>query len=97
LTALADPRPLLMLLPALAVVLRLSLHWVVETGRAHVSEREGAQALPVGGAWLVPLRDVLSFGVWAASFATRQVTWRQQTMRVRRDGVLHEGEEAISA
>jgi ceramide glucosyltransferase len=97
LTALADPRPLVMLLPALAVLLRVSLHWVVDAGRSASAEAAGARTAPIGGGWLVPFRDVLSFGVWMASFATRQVTWRQQRMYVRRDGVLHEGKEAISA
>jgi hypothetical protein len=36
----------------------------------------------------MPLRDVLSFVVWTASFASRRVTWRSQALRVHADGVL---------
>ncbi|MEP6968182.1 MAG: bacteriohopanetetrol glucosamine biosynthesis glycosyltransferase HpnI [Pseudomonadota bacterium] len=44
-----------------------------------------------GGAgpwWLIPLRDVLSFGVFLASFAGRSVTWQGRRFAVGRDGVL---------
>jgi hypothetical protein len=36
----------------------------------------------------MPIRDFLSFAVWAGSFASRRVTWRSQALRVHADGVL---------
>ena len=36
--------------------------------------------------WLVPLRDVVGFGVWAASYLGRDVVWRDDAFVVRRDG-----------
>ncbi len=90
-------RWVLALLPV-AVLCRLVLHWVVRRGL--VVARQQVPAMPRGGrgtAWLVPLRDILSFGVWAISFANRRVTWRQQAMQVRADGVLHGSEEAMPA
>jgi ceramide glucosyltransferase len=76
-------------LPALAILLRVALHYVlrdrpnpdVETG----PERYGYTRWAL---WLVPIRDFLSFAVWAASFASRRVTWRSQALRVHSDGVL---------
>jgi len=38
--------------------------------------------------WLGPLRDVLSFAVFAASFFVRAVNWRGKRYRVRADGTL---------
>ncbi len=45
-------------------------------------------AAPRGASWLLPFRDVLSFGIWAASFIGRRVTWRGQRFSVRQDGSL---------
>jgi len=39
-------------------------------------------------AWLVGLRDLLSIGVWLASFCGRRVTWRGQAFQIGRDGHL---------
>jgi ceramide glucosyltransferase len=38
--------------------------------------------------WLVPLRDLLTFGVWAASFAGDEIQWRGAHFRVLPDGKL---------
>jgi ceramide glucosyltransferase len=38
--------------------------------------------------WLVPVRDVLSFGLVIASFCGKTVRWRGQDFRVARDGSL---------
>jgi len=35
---------------------------------------------------LLPLRDVLSLGLWAWSFVTRSVYWREDLYRITRDG-----------
>jgi ceramide glucosyltransferase len=38
--------------------------------------------------WLVPLRDLLSFGVFVASFLGNQVAWRNRNFRIAADGRL---------
>src|SRR5712671_1399295 len=43
-------------------------------------------ALPIGGLWLLPLRDVLSFAVFIGSFCGRSVLWRDQLFRVEPGG-----------
>ena len=45
-----------------------------------------ALALPTGGLWLLPLRDVLSFAVFVGSFCGRSVLWRDQPFRVEPGG-----------
>jgi ceramide glucosyltransferase len=45
-----------------------------------------ALALPTGGLWLLPLRDVLSFAVFLGSFCGRSVLWRDQPFRVEPGG-----------
>jgi len=47
-----------------------------------------ALRLPPTPLWLVPLRDVLSFAVFMASFFTRTVAWRDSTFRIGRNGRL---------
>ena len=39
-------------------------------------------------AWLVPLRDLLGFAVWATSFLSRDVRWRGTTFSTNRDGSM---------
>jgi hypothetical protein len=34
----------------------------------------------------LPLRDLLSLGLWVWGFATRRVYWREDLYRVTRDG-----------
>ena len=41
--------------------------------------------------WLLPLRDLLSFGVWLIGYASRNVTWRGRRLRVLRNGLLSGG------
>ncbi len=38
--------------------------------------------------WMIPARDILSFGVFIASFAVNTVGWQGRRFRVGRDGVL---------
>jgi ceramide glucosyltransferase len=47
-----------------------------------------ALGLPPAELWLVPLRDLLSFGVFVASFLGNQVAWRNRTFRIAADGRL---------
>ncbi len=47
--------------------------------------------------WLLPLRDVLSPGVWLAGYAGRNVTWRGRRLRVTRGGILQVEPDARAA
>jgi ceramide glucosyltransferase len=49
---------------------------------------DAATGAPVGRWWLIPARDVLSFGVFVASFTVNTVGWQGGRFRVGRDGVL---------
>ncbi|RAI36505.1 bacteriohopanetetrol glucosamine biosynthesis glycosyltransferase HpnI, partial [Rhodoplanes roseus] len=49
-----------------------------------------AFALPVPALPLVPLRDLLTFAVFVASFLGRGVTWKDQDYRMRADGTFTE-------
>ena len=50
--------------------------------------RSLGQPLPWFDAWLVPIRDVVSFVVGILSFLGRTVRWNDEAFRVRRDGRL---------
>ena len=67
-------------LGALAVALLGRFAMVRATDRAL-----GLEASPL---WLVPLRDLLSFGVFLASYFTRTVAWRDRKFHVDRQGQL---------
>ena len=41
-----------------------------------------------GSLWLLPIRDLLSFGLWFATFFSRSVDWRGTRLDVARDGRL---------
>jgi ceramide glucosyltransferase len=76
-------------LPALAILLRVALHYVLrDRPNADVEPGPPQYGYDRWSLWLVPVRDLLSFAVWAASFASRRVTWRSQALRVHSDGVL---------
>jgi ceramide glucosyltransferase len=51
----------------------------------------GAKSGPI---WLLPVRDVISFGIFLASFLGKSVDWRGTGFDVASDGVLseHKGE-----
>lgn len=59
---------------ALTVLLRMTLHFV-----ARRRLRLPGPAKP----WLVPLRDLLCFGVWLASFGGSTVLWREHRFSVQ--------------
>ena len=55
----------------------------------HVNARRpGAAASLI----LVPIRDLLHFGLWIWSFATRHVQWRNVHYQVSRDGAVQSRE-----
>jgi len=50
-----------------------------------------ALRLPATPLWLMPVRDLLSFAVFVASFFSRTVAWRDRTFRIGPDGQLIPG------
>jgi ceramide glucosyltransferase len=87
-----------LILPALAVLLRVALHYVVAQPAVWDPDRVGiGEARPWYLVWLVPVRDIVSFAMWIMSYMSRRVTWRGTELWVRPDGVLrtrHEGSYA---
>lgn len=61
-------------------LLTLALRWGMAAALGSIL------GLPVGGLWLLPLRDVLSFAVFVGSFCGRNVSWRDQFFRVDATG-----------
>lgn len=55
---------------------------------AMVRATDRALGLEPSPLWLVPVRDLLSFGVFLASYCTRTVAWRNRTFHVDRQGQL---------
>lgn len=68
--------PLSLWLLALSFFLRISLAMTVGAGVLG-----DHQVLP--GLWLLPLRDVLSLGLWAAGFAGNTIVWRGERFAVK--------------
>jgi len=68
---------------ALAVILRLVLHDVVSRAL------EVPRPAPY---WMIPLRDLMSFAVWVASFLSRDVRWRGERLHAKRDGTIIQAE-----
>ena len=52
----------------------------------------GARAMGDAGvarrAWLLPLRDLLSFGIWVAGYCSRTVRWRGRRLRLLQGGKM---------
>lgn len=69
--------PWLAMLPLLALLLRLVLHWSAER-KLRVPVRTNA--------WLVPIRDLLSLTLWITSFCSRRVRWQRQDFSISPDG-----------
>jgi ceramide glucosyltransferase len=55
---------------------------------AMVRATDRALGLDASPLWIVPLRDLLSFGVYLASYFTRTVAWRDRKFHVDRQGQL---------
>jgi ceramide glucosyltransferase len=75
--ALCDSAPTSVAVLSAAVCLRLLLH------------REAPKVFsirPGGDAWLIPLRDALSAGVWIAGLSGRRVGWRGMNLSVEAGG-----------
>ena len=68
-----------------AVVLIFAALCVRFACKVCIDRATGARA---GRWWLIPARDLLSFGVFIASFTVNSVGWQGRRFRVGRDGVL---------
>jgi ceramide glucosyltransferase len=53
---------------------------------ASLGARLMGDTLMPGLMWLVPIRDLMSFGVWISSFFSRTVMWRGRRLEVTSDG-----------
>ena len=71
--------PLSLATLAVALIIRL---W----SKSLIDRATGARA---GSWWLIPLRDVLSFGIYLGSFVVDTVDWQGRRFRVGQGGVLH--------
>jgi ceramide glucosyltransferase len=78
--------PWSVVLPLAAIGLRLVLHY---------SARVALQLSGPAVAWLVPLRDILSFAIWFGSFLGRRVTWRERKLAVRLGGLMQVDKESL--
>src|SRR5574337_1323744 len=63
-------------------------HLVLRYGTHVFFHRTLRLSVPWYSAWLVPLRDVLSFILWALSFLGQSVRWNSHRFRVQTDGRL---------
>jgi ceramide glucosyltransferase len=74
-TALAGAAAFPVGMLAITILARVMLHLG--------TRRPGSSAIRL---FIIPLRDILSIGLWAWGFATRRVRWRDDHYRVSRDG-----------
>jgi ceramide glucosyltransferase len=72
-------------LPAAGLAARFLLAWVVSS--RVLRDRDSAQGWRRDW-WLLPLQDLLSFGVWLWAFFGREIEWRGARFRVLRGGKL---------
>jgi len=80
--------------PPLWAILGLILAFLVRWASIRFNERSlGLSRAP---AWLIPLRDLLSFVVYTASFFTRDVAWRGRRFRIDRAGrMISKGDNPV--
>ena len=94
----APRHPLALALPLLGLALRVAVHYLVQypvLSDARVPPR--TLAGDRGSVWLIPLRELLSLGVWIASFAGLRVIWREGALQVRSNGTLFGDDERTLA
>jgi ceramide glucosyltransferase len=77
--------PLSLWFLAMSFFLRLTL--AMTAGAEVLADHE---VLP--NLWLLPLRDLIAFGLWVAAFASNTIVWRGERFTVR-NGVLHKVED----
>ena len=88
-SVLTQPLPMSLLLlalqPALHSVLFVAAALLLRTVQ-HYTVRDAFGITAPAAPWLVPVRDLLYFAVWAASFFGRDVQWRDAKFAVTRNG-----------
>ncbi|HEY1559618.1 MAG TPA: bacteriohopanetetrol glucosamine biosynthesis glycosyltransferase HpnI [Caulobacteraceae bacterium] len=77
-TALLGPLPLMLDLVAAVIVLRICFKLCIDA----------VIGAGVGRWWLLPISDILAFGLFIASFGVKSVAWRGSRYRVSREGAL---------
>ncbi|MBT4768925.1 MAG: glycosyltransferase [Rhodospirillaceae bacterium] len=65
---------------ALAIILRGWMHFTVSR---KLGLMPGSRSF-----WLIPVRDILSFVVWGASFFSRKIDWKDMTFTVSNNGLM---------
>lgn len=83
LLVLQGPTMLTLSLPGAVLALRLCLAAVVY--KKVIRSKTWLKWLP-----LLPVKDLLSFGIWAWSFAGNRVTWRGRSFKIMKDGRIAE-------
>jgi ceramide glucosyltransferase len=78
------------------VALALACRFALQAELHRRFQRGNGSAIPWGNFWLGPIRDVLSFVVFVASFFGRGVEWRGHRYGVRADSTLARYGEAES-
>lgn len=90
-SVITHPLALMLIAGALLGPSWLTLAMVAAVVVARVAFKFGIDAVtgkPAGAWWLIPLVDVLSFGLFVASFAVNRVGWHGTHFRVSREGAL---------
>jgi ceramide glucosyltransferase len=64
---------------AIAMACRVTLHFI---------RSSDAWSVSLSQLWLLPIHDLLAFGLWCWSFVAPEVTWRRGRYRVERNGSL---------
>jgi ceramide glucosyltransferase len=77
-TMLLGPTPIMLGLVASVIAVRIAFKLAID-------DATGTRA---GAWWLIPISDVLSFGLFVASFAVNRVGWHGARFRVSREGAL---------
>jgi ceramide glucosyltransferase len=54
----------------------------------HLQFRLARAGVPLSSFWLVPLKDLVGFAIWLASFLGNTIEWRGHRMRLSPDGTL---------
>lgn len=63
----------------LAAVFLSRIAMALAVGRLALQDRQVAKLL-----WLIPLRDILAFGLWVVSFVGHKVSWRGEMFRLQK-------------
>ncbi len=77
----ANPKPWVLLATSLLILMRVLM-------AGHLQSRLTQKNEHWRYAWLAPVKDLLHFLLWAASFGGNHVSWRGQTFRVTKAGRL---------